>query len=265
MMTEYSEEFFRALRDGAYRSAKAIVPLVMEFVHPKSVIDLGCGLGTWLTLFRENGVDDFLGVDGDYVRREWLEIPSGRFLPFDLSQPFVIDRRFDLAVCLEVAEHLSPESGMNLVEALARLAPVILFSAAVPHQGGTDHLNEQWPDYWQRLFQEKGFVVIDAIRKKVWNEANVGYWYAQNTLIFADSLAVNANPGLKDALERTEPAPLSMIHPRLWEVMAWRLGQFTQQTGTGPRRGKRNRRANPAGRTPEKSETFRTGSNRGGA
>ncbi len=214
MTTEYSEEFFRALRDGAYRSAKAIVPLVMEFVHPKSVIDLGCGLGTWLTVFRENGVDDFLGVDGDYLRREWLEIPSGRFLPFDLSHPLAVGRRFDLAVCLEVAEHLSPESGMNLVESLARLAPVILFSAAVPGQGGTEHLNEQWPDYWAEGFNRYGFVPVDAIRPIVWNADRVEFWYAQNTLLFVHRDQLAHLPVLTREAERTRLAQLSIAHPR---------------------------------------------------
>ena len=63
----------------------------------------------------------------------------------DLAQPLQIDRRFDLALSLEVAEHLPPECGSEFVQTLTDLSSVILFSAAIPFQGGTDHLNEQWP------------------------------------------------------------------------------------------------------------------------
>src|SRR5204862_3532668 len=140
------------------RSARAVVPLVMELVRPASVLDVGCGLGTWLAAFAEAGVADFLGMDGDYVDRAKLKIPAERFRAADLTNPPSPGRTFDLAVCLEVAEHLPEKASPRLVELLATAAPVVLFSAALPGQGGTRHINEQWPAFWQRLFAARGFV-----------------------------------------------------------------------------------------------------------
>lgn len=142
-MTVYDERFFEELREGARSSARAVVPLVMRMLAPASVVDVGCGLGTWLAVFAENGISDFLGIDGSYVDPLRLEIPRGRFLPHDLSTPLRLDRRFDLAVSLEVAEHLPGSAAETCVGSLAELAPLVLFSAAIPFQGGTNHVNEQ--------------------------------------------------------------------------------------------------------------------------
>src|SRR5262245_44009168 len=135
-MQPYTNEYYRALSDGARRSARVVLPLVLEFVRPRSVIDVGCGLGTWLAVFREHGVEDVWGMDGDHVDREWLEIPADRFLAHDLSQPLRLGRSFDLVVSLEVAEHLPPSCADAFVESLTRLGPLLLFSAAAPYQGG---------------------------------------------------------------------------------------------------------------------------------
>lgn len=102
-----------------------------------------------------------------------LEIPEERFLSFELNNPFRIDRQFDLVISLEVAEHLPKECAATFVDSLTRLGPVILFSAAIPFQGGTDHINEQWLDYWAKYFQEKGYVAIDCIRKRIWQNDKV--------------------------------------------------------------------------------------------
>lgn len=74
----YDKDFFLPLQDGSLRSARQIVPLVIDLVHPASVLDVGCGVGAWLSLFAEHGITELLGVDGDYVQREMLLIPSER-------------------------------------------------------------------------------------------------------------------------------------------------------------------------------------------
>src|SRR5436190_19968909 len=102
--TAYDATFYAEQADGSLRSARAVVPLVMELVRPASVLDVGCGLGTWLAAFAEAGVADFLGMDGDYVDRAKLKIPAERFRAADLTNPPSPGRTFDLAVCLEVAE-----------------------------------------------------------------------------------------------------------------------------------------------------------------
>jgi SAM-dependent methyltransferase len=210
----YTENFFRELQDGSYRSAKEIVPLVLELVQPRSIIDIGCGAGTWLSVFKEFGIEDICGVDGDYVDAKILKIPKEHFLPLDLSKAFRLDRQFDLVLSLEVAEHLPPESAGIFIDSLTRLGPVILFSAAIPHQGGTQHLNEQWPGYWMEFFQHRGYVVIDCIRKRIWQNTNVESWYAQNVLMFVQKGYLDTHPLLKNEFENTAISQLSIVHPR---------------------------------------------------
>ena len=215
----YTENFFRELQDGSYRSAKEIVPLVLELVQPKSVIDIGCGAGTWLSVFKEFGIEDICGVDGDYVGEEILKIPKEQFLSLDLSKPFHLDRQFDLVLSLEVAEHLPPESAGIFIDSLTRLGSVILFSAAIPHQGGTQHMNEQWPDYWAKFFHHTGYVAIDCIRKTIWQNANVEWWYAQNLLLFVRTDYLHSHHSLNRAFENTATSQLSIVHPQKYLIL----------------------------------------------
>jgi SAM-dependent methyltransferase len=190
------------------------VPLVTELIHPGSVVDLGCGSGAWLSVFQENDVEDIYGLDGDWVDREMLFIPTDRFATINLNEPVRLDRRFDLVVSLEVAEHIPAENAGLFVHSLTALAPVVLFSAAIPGQGGTHHVNEQWPDYWVRLFAERGYAVIDCLRKKVWDNDRVEWWYAQNLLLFVRLEQVDRYPLLRRELDTTVPAQLALVHPQ---------------------------------------------------
>ena len=218
----YSTEFFEEQSGGSRRSAERIVPLVMELVRPRSVVDVGCGVGTWLSVFRERGVERILGIDGDYVDRKMLQIPVESFLPFDLTRPLPVSEQFDLAVSLEVGEHLPPESARTLVEGLTRLAPVVLFSAAIPYQGGVNHLNEQWPSYWREHFQGFGYEVIDCLRKRVWDDPQVQWWYAQDVLLYANRDSLASNPALARAHAAASPGQLSLVHPqRYLEAIEW--------------------------------------------
>lgn len=215
-MQTYTEDFYEFVRDGSIKSAKEIIPIIFELISPKSVIDVGCGKGTWLSVFQEHGIEDIWGVDGDYVNTKNLEIPQDRFLSFDLKSPFSLDKRFDLVVSLEVAEHLPSDCAETFVDSLTQLGEVILFSAAIPFQGGTEHLNEQWLDYWAKYFQEKGYVAIDCIRNRVWQNINVEFWYAQNILIFAksDSLELPKFSLLKKQFDINKSNQLSIVHPK---------------------------------------------------
>ena len=88
------------------QSAAIMVPIILELTGAKSVIDIGCGAGNWLATFERLGVTDYLGIDGAHLPPETLRIPHERFRPHNLATPLSLDRRFDLAVSLEVAEHL---------------------------------------------------------------------------------------------------------------------------------------------------------------
>jgi SAM-dependent methyltransferase len=212
-MNPYTDEFFDGHLEGSRRSARLVVPMIMELVRPKRVVDVGCGRGTWLAAFREHGVEEILGIDGEYVDRQRLEIAPHEFLACDLSSPIAVDGRFDLSVSLEVAEHLPERSADAFVELLTRLAPVVLFSAAVPCQGGTNHVNEQWPDYWASRFEYRGYQTCDYIRDRIWDNPDVECWYAQNILLFScRHIPAPVEPALVAA--KAHWRALSRVHPR---------------------------------------------------
>ena len=167
------------------RSPKIIVPLMVKLLKPKSVIDIGCGIGTFLHVFKENGVDDILGVDGSWVDRKELikHIPLEKFLETDLEKGYKADRKYDLALCLEVVEHLKEESVDAIVKSLTQLSDVIVFSAAIPGQFGQNHINEQWPEYWQKKFSKLEFEFMDVFRPVFWNNKEVDRWYKQNMFL----------------------------------------------------------------------------------
>lgn len=225
--SQYSTEFFRRHREGARRSARVVVPMALEYLRPASVVDVGCGDGSWLSVFREFGIDDFAGVDGSYVDESVLEIPRDRFLARDLGNPLDLGRQFDLVVSLEVAEHLAAGCASTFVRSLTGLGPVVLFSAAIPHQGGTHHVNEQWPAYWTALFDECGFVPVDCLRRRLWCHEDVEWWYAQNIMFFVHRLAIPRHPRLAEARRQSDPTPLPLVHPkRFLEWIEWSMSHY---------------------------------------
>jgi SAM-dependent methyltransferase len=229
-MQPYDEAFFQEQISDSYRSAREVVPVVLEMVRPRSVIDVGCGVGAWLAAFRENGVEEVVGVDGDYVRQDMLMIPRESFVPHDLQRPYAAGRTFDMAVSLEVAEHLPPSVGEAFVKSLTALAPLVLFSAAVPGQGGVSHVNEQWQDYWARLFEAEGFTAIDCVRPRIWDNARVRWWYAQNTILYARS--PEEHPALQRELAAGRSMPMRVVHPSMYAGLCYFTDPRTMPLGT---------------------------------
>ncbi len=190
--------------------------MVMQLVSPRSVVDLGCGTGSWLSIFKQNDVERVLGLDGSAVSAQVLQIEPSEFLQADLTKSIPTNEQFDLACSLEVAEHLPESAAETFVQSLVKLAPVVLFSAAVPFQGGTHHVNEQWPEYWEKLFRKHDFRVIDCLRQRIWSNENVAYWYAQNLLLFVRADYLRQFPELQPYLADTNPEFLSRIHPKMY-------------------------------------------------
>jgi SAM-dependent methyltransferase len=192
-MPTYSGDFYREFGPGARASAEVIVPLVMDVVQARSVIDIGCGIGEWLAVFKARGAS-ILGVDGKYVDRRLLRIEETEFVAADLTKPLPDLGRFDLCVSLEVAEHLPAKAAKTFVVSLTRTAPVVLFSAALPNQGGVHHVNERWPWYWRNLFLMHGFVSLDPFRPVLWHNAAVEWWYRQNLFLCVEDGLVTCEP-----------------------------------------------------------------------
>jgi SAM-dependent methyltransferase len=208
----YDQKFFDTYTAGSLRSARVIVPLVRELAPVGSVVDFGCGRGAWLLAFKEDGVDDVLGLDGPYVDRSQLLIGADEFRGADLGRPVDLGRGFDLAVCLEVAEHLPARSSRALVRSLTAAAPLVLFSAAIPGQGGTCHVNEQWPEYWDRRFGPEGYRRIDVIRPQVCQDRRVDWWYRQNAFLYAREPVFGAVRARAESLSLTVDPDMEVIH-----------------------------------------------------
>lgn len=211
--TLYTAEFYQSspmTRSAA--SARRIVPVVRDLLPIRSVLDVGCGRGDFLQAFVEAGVTDVLGLDGDYVPRDQLAIDPNVFRPTDLAKGFDLGRRYDLVVSLEVAEHVPASAAEAFVATLVRHGSVILFSAAIPHQGGTGHVNEQWQSYWVQGFAAQGLKPYDVIRPLIWRDREIAYWYRQNVLLYATDAAAAALPRLA-GMPQPPSAMQNLVHP----------------------------------------------------
>jgi len=219
-MPLYSTNFYKSIQPVARSSAHAILPIILDLLNVRSAVDVGCGTADWLAELRQRGVERVVGIDGPYVLPEMLQIPRGCFISADLTEPIVLDDTFDLVLSLEVAEHLPERSSGTFVDSLVALGPAILFSAAIPCQRGHRHLNEQWPEYWADLFEDHGYVTVDCVRPEVWRRPEVGWYYAQNSLLFVREAMLADNPRLSKAWRNTRREQLALVHPGLWKLAA---------------------------------------------
>ena len=204
----YTDSFYASMKDkenGCRRAAEYVFGLI----RPASVVDIGCGTGAWLGLFKACGAQVH-GYDGDYVNREMLVIEQEEFTPYDLSETIPVDRRYDMAMSLEVAEHLDAGCVDRFVADLTQISDVVLFSAAIPGQGGDGHVNEQWPDYWQEKFEANGFVCCDCLRDVFWNMDELNYYYKQNIVLYVNK----EKEALIQKLRSMEKRPMmNIVHP----------------------------------------------------
>lgn len=187
-------------------SPSIVVPIVMRLFNPASIVDVGCGIGNWMKEFKKNGVKDIFGIDGFHLDKSLFLNDTEELLLLDLEKPFTLPKRYDMAISLEVAEHLSEESATDFVKSLCNISDIVLFSAAVPGQGGQNHKNEQWPSWWKKKFEDNGYVFHDALRPVLWNNKSVKHWYKQNMFIATkEKLTVKGEGG----------PVIDFIHPEL--------------------------------------------------
>ena len=224
-MTDDEIKYVHLDKDHNLNAPGEIVPYLINIFHPKSVADVGCGLGTFLNVFLENGVNDLLGIDGRWVDKSKLFIPENYFIEKDLEQKFTVDKKFDLVLCLEVAEHLSGQSSDVLVENLTSLSNIIIFSAAIKNQGGQNHINEQPCSYWVEKFKAHGFIFYDVFREVSWNNPRIDWWYKQNMfLVVRDTKDMSIFfPGKEPMIEVRE-----YVHPELLAMYTEQIKIFKQ-------------------------------------
>jgi SAM-dependent methyltransferase len=211
-MYEYSADFYRYLASFAARSARVVVPHLTAVLPVRSVVDFGCGQGAWLSVWRDAGAS-VVGVDGPYVDRGRLLIDGDLFQPADLAEPIDLGRRFDLVQSLEVAEHLPATKAEQFVATLTAHGPWVLFSAAVPGQGGENHINEQPLDYWRGMFRGRGYVAIDCLRPQLVDDAAVEASYRYNLMLYVNEADVAALPDSVRARRVRDDAALDDYRP----------------------------------------------------
>ena len=196
-------------------SAERILDILWDYVQPSSVLDVGCGLGTWLATLQSRGVKDVSGIDGPWLNTDNLKCDRSLVQVCDLEVGFDLGRRFDLVICLEVAEHLAPNAAEHFVENLIKHSLAILFSAAIPFQGGYHHVNEQFLPYWIERFARHRFQPLDIIRGRIWDDSRILWWLRQNIVLFAHEELIACSERLS-AASAVYSRPISIVHPELY-------------------------------------------------
>jgi SAM-dependent methyltransferase len=238
-MTDCRQNIYQDLHDGQLDaeeasnrfSAERILDILWDYVQPNSVLDVGCGIGTWLAALQSRGVKDVCGIDGPWLNDGNLRCDRSLVQICDLEAGFDLGRRFDLVVCLEVAEHLSPNAAERFVETLIKHSSVILFSAAIPFQGGHHHVNEQFLSYWIERFAGHDFQPLDIIRGRIWDDSRIRWWLRQNIVLFAHKELIACNNRLS-AASAVYSRPISIVHPDIYlsrlQTLQNQIHQFQQ-------------------------------------
>jgi len=218
-MALYDDNFYLNQSSGSFISAKKLLSSLFEDYQPRSVIDFGCGVGTWLAAAEQLGASQLIGLDGDWVDTQKLLSPNITFQPTNFETIEHLDKFCDLAISVEVAEHFEEQYADKFIDLLTQSADLIVFGAAIPLQGGTNHVNEQPQSYWIEKFAQRGFQCFDYFRPKFWHDDTVAFWYRQNTFLFARSTKLDSFPFL-EKLNRIFVADI--VHPALFQAKAYR-------------------------------------------
>jgi hypothetical protein len=214
----YNPIYYRYINEGSLRSAQILLPLVTRAFTVRSVVDFGSGQGAWLAVWRDLGVTDGVGLDGDYVDRSSLLVPADRFVAADLTTAIRLERKFDLVQSLEVAEHLPASAAGTFVDNLVAHGDVILFSAAAPGQGGEHHVNERPYGAWRDLFHARGYSVLDMIRPVLARDTRVEPWYRYNAFVFVRDELVPTLPAALQATRIPAGARILDVSPALYQL-----------------------------------------------
>lgn len=213
----YSEKFYDGMSNGSIRSAEVILSLLYEIYKPNSVLDIGCGTGSWLAVAESLGSNILKGLDGEWVTKDKLLSQNIDFTAINIEDEIEINEKYDLCISLEVAEHLSHDRAGTFINTLCEASNVVLFSSAVKYQGGTNHINEQWQSYWIEIFKANGFECYDIFRNIIWENDEVEWWYRQNIFLFINEDGLQNAIDLK-MLKSMEKSIPNIIHPKYYEA-----------------------------------------------
>ena len=216
----YDEEYYKRHQAGSYQSALQILRFVHSITHFQTIIDYGCGIGTWGNASHSLGTKEYLGIDQHAFDAGYMLISKSEYLQEDLRHPIRLHSFYDLAICVEVAEHISEEFADMLIDNICRNSEVVLFSAALVYQGGTGHVNEQPCTYWIEKFRSKGYTPVDCIRPAFWDDEQIEIWYRNNCILYMTHEAFNR-------YHQNIPIvslPANIIHPQMLERILYKRG-----------------------------------------
>jgi SAM-dependent methyltransferase len=219
----YPADWHKLYGDMTGESARRILPPLVALFGARSMLEVGCGNGHWTQAGIDAGIAEYTVVDGPWNNREHLLVDRAHFVEARLEVPLALGRRFDLAVCLEVAEHVEAGSAGILVQSLCDAADVVVFGAAIPLQGGFGHINEQWPSYWRAKFEALGYRPHDLVRPRHWDDAAIHYWYRQNMFVYVRETNTAASRIAAEAAPQASLALFDAVHPdKFMEIASYR-------------------------------------------
>jgi hypothetical protein len=212
----YNSEYYDEQNEGSKRSAKAILGILYRIYHPNSVVDFGCGRGVWLSVAESLGSQILQGLDGPWVEERMLVCKNMQFTSTNLTEEINLDKRFDLAISVEVAEHLPESLASSFVRKICSASNIVVFGAGIKFQGGVNHINEQYQSYWIDLFHLQGYECFDIFRSEIWENEEVEWWYRQNTFLFVNTMAIGKQIDIQQ-LKTMERPIYNIAHPINYE------------------------------------------------
>lgn len=214
----YTDTFYSERHNNTIKAAKAVIKTVMKILPTiNSVVDFGCGVGSWLYVFKNHhNIPEIIGLDGDWVPNKQLVIDKNEFIETNMENTVNLNKRFDLAISLEVAEHISQKNASIFVKNIITHSDMIIFSAAIPFQGGSNHINEQWQSYWSDMFEAYGYRAIDIIKPAIWNNDEIPYYYKQNIVLYVNKEAEHRLNIPTMCMEWFPNNAINMVHPELF-------------------------------------------------
>ncbi|AUX10564.1 hypothetical protein AArcSl_2953 [Halalkaliarchaeum desulfuricum] len=182
----YNNDYYRKRKKDPWRSdAREVSRVLYDEFEPESVIDFGCAIGGHLEWFHEHGIE-VCGIEGNTTAFEYSLIPNEYLEEHDLREPYEITKQRDLALCIEVAEHIPERYANQLVASLTDSAESVFFTAAPPGQQGTHHINLKKDSYWEKKFEEKGYIRDNMIETRLKQNLNLekSTWIKDNMFVF---------------------------------------------------------------------------------
>ena len=223
VLETYRPAFYDHQGAASSRSAQAVVPYLMEVLAPTAVLDVGCGVGSWVSAFSQAGSKTAHGIDGSWARDGGLLVPDEQFREYDFvksSPPYRPEQlldKYDLLTTFEFVEHVPADRAADLADFFVSKSETIVIGCAIPGQGGLNHINEQWPGYWSELMRERGYVPCDFIRPAIWDDERVQPWYRQNTIgYFRGKAPARVMDRARSEWFNRISDPLALVHPEMF-------------------------------------------------